>query len=260
MKRTCKQCGKEFEITDSEVKFYKEKNFDLPKRCKACRDANKKGGNQKNNDNSNVIQNNYQNNKSNNNKKSNNSKKSNNKIYKWFAAVVASVAVVTTGINCIPDKNESAKYENTQPTNYVKNDNKTTSGDNNKSNNNEDKSSKSQVTNEPVATKEATTTEEPAATEEPQDTAINYTFRTKKNLESHYEKHGIEMGFESAADYQSAASDVVNNPDALHKLEAEDGDDVYYLESTNEFVIVSPDGYLRTYFLPDAGKDYYDRQ
>ena len=52
----------------------------------------------------------------------------------------------------------------------------------------------------------------------------------------------------------------MNNPNALHKLEKEDGDDVYYLEETNEFVIVSQDGYIRTYFLPSAGKKYYDKQ
>ena len=68
------------------------------------------------------------------------------------------------------------------------------------------------------------------------------------------------MGFASAADYEKAASDVVNNPDALHKIEKEDGDYVYYVEATNEFVIVSTDGYIRTYFLPSAGKSYYDRQ
>ncbi len=43
-------------------------------------------------------------------------------------------------------------------------------------------------------------------------------------------------------------------------LDKEDGDDVYYLESTNEFVIVSTDGYIRTYFYPSNGKDYFDRQ
>ena len=89
---------------------------------------------------------------------------------------------------------------------------------------------------------------------------VNYTFRNIKYLNEHFEKHGIEMGFSSAAEYQQAASDVVNNSNALHKLEAEDGDDVYYLEATNEFVIVSKDGYLRTYFLPNAGKAYFDRQ
>ena len=40
----------------------------------------------------------------------------------------------------------------------------------------------------------------------------------------------------------------------------EDGDDVYYLASTNELVIVSTDGYIRTYFCPDSGKEYYDKQ
>jgi pyocin large subunit-like protein len=87
-----------------------------------------------------------------------------------------------------------------------------------------------------------------------------YWFRTKKQRDQHYEKHGIEMGFASADDYRKAASDVVNDPTALHKTEKEDGDDVYYIEATNEFVVVSKDGYLRTYFNPDKGKDYYDRQ
>ena len=55
-------------------------------------------------------------------------------------------------------------------------------------------------------------------------------------------------------------SDVVNNPKSLHKTEKEDGDDVYYKEDTNEFVVVSTDGYIRTYFNPDSGKKYFDRQ
>lgn len=92
------------------------------------------------------------------------------------------------------------------------------------------------------------------------DEYTEYWFRTKKLRDQHYEKHGIEMGFASADDYRKAASDVVNDPDALHKTEKEDGDDVYYLEDTNDFVIVSKDGYLRTYFRPDKGKAYYDRQ
>ena len=86
------------------------------------------------------------------------------------------------------------------------------------------------------------------------------TFRKKSNLTSHYEKHGIEMGFASAEEYLEAANAVVNNPDSLHKLEAEDGDDVYYLEATNEFVVVSKDGYIRTYFNPSDGLDYFNRQ
>ncbi|MBR6486414.1 MAG: hypothetical protein IKT17_06955, partial [Lachnospiraceae bacterium] len=79
-------------------------------------------------------------------------------------------------------------------------------------------------------------------------------------LNEHYEKHGIDMGFKSAQEYEEAASKAALSPDALHKLEKEDGDDVYYVEATNEFVIVSTDGYIRTYFNPDSGIKYYNKQ
>ncbi|MDE6518011.1 MAG: hypothetical protein K2L18_09220, partial [Acetatifactor sp.] len=76
----------------------------------------------------------------------------------------------------------------------------------------------------------------------------------------HYEKHGIEMGFATIEDYVAAANAVINHPDVLHKLEAEDNDDVYFLEATNEFVVVSTDGYIRTYFIASGGIDYFNRQ
>jgi pyocin large subunit-like protein len=95
-------------------------------------------------------------------------------------------------------------------------------------------------------------------TDTPQSDYITYTFRNDNLLNSHYEKHGIEMGFASAEEYQASANEVINNPNALHKLEAEDNDDVYYLEDTQEFVIVSTDGYIRTYYY--ASLDYYNRQ
>lgn len=44
MKRTCVDCGKAFEITPSEEQFYHSKGYNLPKRCKACRD-NRNGKN-----------------------------------------------------------------------------------------------------------------------------------------------------------------------------------------------------------------------
>lgn len=88
----------------------------------------------------------------------------------------------------------------------------------------------------------------------------DYTFRSENLLEEHYQKHGLEMGFENEQEYLEAANRVVNDPNTLHKTESEDGDDVYYLERTNEFVIVSGDGYIRTYFYPGDGIDYYNRQ
>lgn len=117
----------------------------------------------------------------------------------------------------------------------------------------ESKAATEAVTETIIQTSETTTT---AADEE----WVDYKFRTKKLLDQHYEKHGIEMGFESAQDYEESACEVANDPTALHKTEAEDGDDVYYIEATNEFVIISTDGYIRTYFLPSRGKAYFDSQ
>jgi pyocin large subunit-like protein len=91
------------------------------------------------------------------------------------------------------------------------------------------------------------------------NSSVSYTFRSETKLNEHYQKHGIDMGYDSAEEYLAGANAVVNNSNALHKNEAEDGDDVYYLESTDEIVFVSTDGYIRTYFNP-GGIDYFNRQ
>ena len=108
-------------------------------------------------------------------------------------------------------------------------------------------------------TTEATTQEQTTefATQAAQPT---YTFRTYDRLKEHYRKHGIEMGFSSAEEYQAAANAVIANPEALTKREKEDNDYVFYVERTNEFVVLSTDGYIRTYFCPDSGKRYFDKQ
>ena len=116
---------------------------------------------------------------------------------------------------------------------------------------------KSKTQNESKVEKESGTEKESTA-DTPQQTT--YKFRSKKLLSQHYEKHGIEMGFDSAAEYEAAASAVINNPEALYKTEKEDGDGVYYVEATNEFVILSTDGYIRTYFYPSGGISYFNRQ
>ena len=78
IKRKCKQCGKEFVLSDSEIKFFNDKNLELPKRCSECRKENKNNNksyniNSSKNEN---INNNYKNDSSeNNNYKSDNKKK-----------------------------------------------------------------------------------------------------------------------------------------------------------------------------------------
>ena len=111
-------------------------------------------------------------------------------------------------------------------------------------------------------TEAATVPASEVKTEQKQEAAVaaSYGFRSKKLKDQHYQKHGIEMGFADADAYEAAANEVVSDPSSLHKIEKEDGDDVYYRERDNAFVVVSTDGYIRTYFNPDGGKAYYDKQ
>lgn len=90
------------------------------------------------------------------------------------------------------------------------------------------------------------------------EASSHLTFHTDEKLQQHFEKHGWETGCATADEYLAAANAVIASPEALHKLQAEDGDDLYFLERTGEFVVVSPAGYIRTYYLTD--RNYFDRQ
>lgn len=112
-----------------------------------------------------------------------------------------------------------------------------------------------------ATTTEKTTTAKVASTENKYN---EYHFRSKSQLNQHFDKQGGEFkkdfGYKNADEYEKGASDVINNPKALCKTEKEDSDYVYYIEETNEFVVLSTDGYIRTYFRPNAGIDYFNRQ
>lgn len=95
---------------------------------------------------------------------------------------------------------------------------------------------------------------------ESEASVTKYAFRNNNLLNQHFEKHNGDFGYSTTEEYVKGANLVINNPNSLHKLEAEDGDDVYYLEETNEFVVVSTDGYIRTYFKPSSGISYFNRQ
>lgn len=221
MKRICKQCGIEFELSDSEIQFYQSRNLNIPKRCQECRDKNKQGQRQAQIKNQTHKQEQVQNQEQVQTQEQRQAPKQEqvqtqehkttappNLSRKPFTYIIAAILVIAIALGSRLAGNE-----------------------------------------------------EPAVNDsysEPQ--ASELSFRSEKLREDHYQKHGIEMGFSSAMEYEAAAASVVQNKEALHKTEAEDGDDVYYLEQTNEFVIVSTDGYIRTYFEPEDGIDYYDRQ
>lgn len=92
---------------------------------------------------------------------------------------------------------------------------------------------------------------------------IVYNFRYENYLEEHFEKHKEDTGCESIEEYLERANVVISHPDSLvgeEKAEGDDegGDTVYYLEETNEIVFLSSDGYIRTYFKPARGKEYFE--
>ena len=91
---------------------------------------------------------------------------------------------------------------------------------------------------------------------------VSYTFRTKKQFDGHFEKHGKEFGSITQEEYLKKANDLINNDSdtILHKTEAEDGDYIFYDTVNNEILFLSTDGYIRTYFKPSSGIDYYNRQ
>lgn len=83
-------------------------------------------------------------------------------------------------------------------------------------------------------------------------------FRSYEKLMDHFAKHGDEVGCDSPEAYVAAANEVIHDPQVLHRIQKEDGDDAYFLPRTGEFVVVSSKGYLRTYFITD--QDYFERQ
>jgi len=89
---------------------------------------------------------------------------------------------------------------------------------------------------------------------------ISFTFRNEALLESHYNKHCSEFGNITKEEYLEGANRLLNSTsdDILTKTR-ENGDIIFYNPNTNEFAIKSADGYIRTYFKPTDGIDYFNR-
>lgn len=120
------------------------------------------------------------------------------------------------------------------------------------------------ISEEEVTMPEETTTvpetEETTTTEEERE-YVEYSFRSEKQYVDHFKKHGHEFGDITIEEYLQMANDLINSDsDTLHTKISKDGDYVFYDEATNEFLVLSDDGYIRTFFKPNAGIDYYNRQ
>ena len=103
-----------------------------------------------------------------------------------------------------------------------------------------------------------------AAVTQQYDTSKGTQSRSEKLFEEHYEKHVIkqqEFGDVTKDEYLKLAQDLVDRPGSqvLTKKD-EDKNTLYYDPDTNSFAVKSDDGYIRSFFKPSAGVDYYNRQ
>ncbi|MBE5855880.1 MAG: hypothetical protein E7297_11075 [Lachnospiraceae bacterium] len=89
-------------------------------------------------------------------------------------------------------------------------------------------------------------------------------FRTEQKLEEHFQKHVIEQqefGDISVEDYLYFAQELMTVVEGEDTLTKEiDGETFYYDAETNEFGVLSSDGYIKTFFKPSDGQAYFDRQ
>lgn len=260
MKRICKQCGAEFTLTQDEIAFYQSKNLHIPKRCEKCRLENRTAKTDQ------VV------------KAYDAGKNDKKKVWIAVAAVLLLLAVGVVGFRLMLQPGQNGAAAEVQPVQAVVDDVQTAADI-------EDVADSREFVDEPIEEISAEqppetdiqpevsvdaasdtdpvqdeATEQATISEVEQTPVFAYNFRKAEYLQEHFEKHGAEFGYTTAEEYLAGANRVVASPEALHKLEAEDGDDVYYLESTNEIVFVSTSGYLRTYFKPNDGKAYFDKQ
>ena len=194
-KRKCKQCGEEFTLTDSEIKFYNDKGINLPKRCSECR---KKNNNINNNEKESIKETNIQ------------RINSKNKTKKFRNIIIVAVVLLLSFIGKVFNINFDALNIGS------------------------------------------------VLQSQKADGVLE--FRNDNLWEEHFLKHGGEFGYTTKEDYLEGANEVVTSASSKHKQEAEDGDDIYYDAENNEIVFVSKDGYIRTYFKPSDGIEYYNRQ
>lgn len=92
-------------------------------------------------------------------------------------------------------------------------------------------------------------------------------FRTTKLLDEHFDKHVVkqmEFGPITKSAYLAGARKLYNSiadgQIVLTKSRTSDKATMFYKTDTNEFLSVSHDGFIKTYFKPTDGLKYWERQ
>src|SRR5581483_4526443 len=87
-------------------------------------------------------------------------------------------------------------------------------------------------------------------------------FRSRRQLDEHYQKHGAEFGNITENEYLRLAQELRDASAGGPILEARrpDGEFSRFDRRHGYFGAYNPDGTIRTFFIPNAGESYFRRQ
>jgi pyocin large subunit-like protein len=87
-------------------------------------------------------------------------------------------------------------------------------------------------------------------------------FRSRAQLDEHFAKHGGEFGAISKAEYLRLAQELRDAPPGGPILEARrpNGEFSRFDRRHGYFGAYNPDGTIRTFFIPNNGERYFQRQ
>ena len=108
------------------------------------------------------------------------------------------------------------------------------------------------------ATKKGGTSEDSASSRVRRDVG----FGSRQSFDDHFAKHGAEFGNVTQAQYLAMAQDLRDAPVAGHVLEfvREDGVTSRFDTKSGAFLAFNRNGTIRTFFKPNDGRRYFERQ
>jgi pyocin large subunit-like protein len=97
---------------------------------------------------------------------------------------------------------------------------------------------------------------------EPAVTHPEIGFRDPSHLAEHYQKHGAEFGGISESEYLVRAQTLRDRPTGgtIREAVRRDGVITRFDRGSGEFLAFDPDLTIRTFFRPNDGEAYFDRQ
>lgn len=89
----------------------------------------------------------------------------------------------------------------------------------------------------------------------------NRKYSADDNAHYHFTKHGADFGARTYADYVAIVHGFIHNPPpGTQTLKRSNGDTLFYDPKQNIFAVMSKAGAPRTFFHPDNGQAYWQKQ